>query len=1065
MTRNQLKKEIDIQFLKSEKNLLTLMIFFFFMSLSSFGEDGKLLLTKNSAISEQQQRTITGVVKDNNGNALPGVTIQVKGTTLGSLTGADGSFSVAVPSTADFLVFSFIGMGTQEVSLEGETTLNVVMKEQSIGLEEVVVVGYGEQSRRHLTGAIESISAEQFVIQKPQSVTDMLRSNAPGLMVGASTTAKGGASLEIRGTNSLRTSTNPLIVLDGVIYMGDLSDINPNDIASMDVMKDAASAAIYGARSANGVIQITTKRGKEFKKPTINFNSSLGVAQPTGYAEVRSAGEFINWRSDLMKSLNWHNPATMNKLYLYDNPENLPEGVTLDQWKNGLSGDPQEIWLGRLGLRPLEIANYKAGRSIDWANVVYQKAIRQDYNISLSGSSNAVSYFISLGYNNNEGVIVGDAFKTIRNRFNIDADVTKWLKVGINSQFARRDESNVNSATNIQTISPYGSMYEDDGDRLRLSPVDDIVSTRNPVYDRSFTDRLNDITTLNSTLFTFIKLPLGITYRMNYTPNFKMVRWFNHMSSQHQEWGLFGGQVERQHTEEFNWQLDNIIKWEKQLNDHRFDATILINAEKVQGWYDQLLVQKFAPSDVLGYHNVSSGSPETRSMNSEDTYSTRDALMARLNYSFKDRYMISGALRRDGYSAFGMSNPRAYFPTTALGWVFSEESFLKNDFLTYGKLRLSWGENGNSAIGIYDALSPMGVSQYLYYSQTSGAPYEVNRMFVSRMANHNLKWERTRQLNLGVDFTITNGLFDGSIDVYKSQTLDLLVDRSLPLINAYASVTDNLGEIQNMGVELLLNARVMKKSMIEWNSHLSFTYNKNEIISLYGNMIDVKDDAGNVIGTREADDITNRWFIGHAIDELWYPIVLGVWQLGEEEDAAVFGQYPGDFKLKDVTGDGKITQSDYEFQGNSVPPVIWNLKNDLVIYKDIELSFTINSQMGYKGSFNMAKNSDGFPERQNSFKTDYWTPENPTNKYSRLYALTGGASFDVYRRRDFVRLDQVSIGYNVPQKYLDKLKIKNMKLYFNVQNVAYFAPGWELTDPQTRGLYPRIFTSGINLTL
>jgi TonB-linked SusC/RagA family outer membrane protein len=1027
-----------------------------------------LLLTIASINTYAQIKVTGAVTSSEDGSTMPGANILVKGTNAGTVTDSDGAYSIEVPDGNSILTFSFIGFEIQEVPVGSRFVIDVALVPDIKTLSEVVVIGYGEQSRRHLTGAIESVSAEEFENERPQNITDILRSNAAGLQVGISPSAKGGGDLEIRGNNSLRTSTEPLIVLDGVIYLGDLSDINPNDVASIDVMKDASSAAIYGSRSANGIIQITTKRGTATEKPVINFNSSVGFAQPAGYAEVRGAHEFIGWRSDLMKSLNWHNPATMDKLYLYDGPNNLPAGVTLDQWREGLGGEPVDIWLSRIGLRPLEIENYKAGRSIDWADEIYRTALRQDHNFSVSGRTKTVSYFVSLGYNNNEGVLVGDQFKTIRNRINIDADVTDWLKLGVNSQFARRDESNVNAGRNIQSLSPWGSMYEDDGKTLRISPVDDLVASRNPLYDRAFTDRLLDITTLTSTLFAYIKLPFGITYRANYTPHFRMERYFNHQSSEHQEWGLFGGQVNREHTEKFAWQLDNIIKWDKYFNDHHFDVTVLINAEKVQGWSDLMSVQGFAPSDVLGYHNVGAGSSESRNMSSDDTYTTRDALMGRLNYSLKDRYMATFAMRRDGFSAFGVRNPRAYFPTAALGWVFSEEKMFQNKFLTYGKLRLSWGENGNSAIGGYDALSPIGISQYPYYSLTTGVPYEVNRMFITRMANHNLRWERTRQLNLGVDFGIKDGLIDGIIDVYRSSTLDLLVDRSLPLVNAYRNVTDNLGEIENKGIELTLNAALMRRPKFEWRTSFNFTLNRNKIVSLYGNMEDVVDDEGNVIGQRESDDIQNRWFIGHAIDAIWAPRVLGVWQEGEETAAAVYGQFPGDFKLKDVDENGVINQSDYEFQGNQEPQYRLNLRQEITLFRNLEFAFNLYSQLGYKAPFNMAKNSSGFPERQNSYVTDYWIPDNPTNRYSRLFALTGGVPFDVFRSKSFVRLDRVSLAYNVPSKFLMKMYIQNLKIFGNVQNAALWAPDWELTDPQlddTLDLYPRIYTLGVNLTL
>jgi len=1013
-----------------------------------------------------QQRAISGwVLSAADSTGVDGTTVRVKQTDRQVVTDNAGRFTIQA-AEGEVLTFSFMGFQTQEIAVAGTMSeIRVYLEPSSDHLDEVVVIGYGQQRRRDLTGAIASVSAERFENERPQNVADILRNNTPGLAVGITAAAKGGGSFEIRGDNSLRTSTDPLIVLDGVIYVGALSDINPNDIESIDIMKDASSAAIYGARSANGVIQITTKRGKSGGKPVINFNSSVGVAQPTGYAEVHGPDEFIKWRSDLMKSLNYYNPATKDKLYLYDHPDQLPAGVTLDEWRQGLSGEPLDIWLSRLGLRPLEIANYEAGQSVDWADQVYQKAFRQDHNISLSGKAGALTYFVSLGYNDNEGVIVGDQFKTIRNRINLDADVTDWLRIGVSSQFSRRDESNVNAGTDIRSISPWGSMYKEDGKTLRLSPVDDLVAARNPLYDRAYTNRLQDFTTLNSTLYALIKLPFGLSYQANYTPHFTMQRYFNHQSAEHEEWSRFGGQVNREHGENFTWQLDNLIKWNRTFGAHAIDATILINAEKVQGWSDLLSVQDFAPSDVLGYHNVGAGSSDTRNVNSDDTYSTRDALMGRLNYAFKDRYMVTLALRRDGFSAFGVRNPRAYFPTAALGWVLTDESFLQSDWLTYGKLRLSWGENGNSAIGIYDALSPIGITQYLYYDRTNGNAYEVNRMFVTRMANHALKWERTRQLNAGFDFTIKSGKFDGSIDLYRSITLDLLVDRSLPLVNSYASVTDNLGKIENKGIEVQFNAVVMNRQNFVWKSSFNFSLNRNKIVSLYGNMEDILDENGNVIGRRESDDIVNRWFIGKAIDVIWAPRVLGVWQLGEEEQAARYGQFPGDFKLKDVDNNGVINQEDYEFQGNREPQYRWNLRQEFRLYQNLEVAFNLYAQLGYKATFNSAKNSDGFPERQNAFVTSYWTPDNPTNRYSRLYGLTGGVPFDIYRSKSFIRLDRISLAYTLPQRYLNHIQLKSLKLFANVQNIGYWAPDWELTDPQAQGVYPRIYTLGVNLSL
>ena len=317
--------------------------------------------------------------------------------------------------------------------------------------------------------------------EKPKSVQDLLRGNIAGLEVGFTTTAKPSASLEIRGVNSLLTSTYPLIVVDGVIYPGAIEDINPNDIESIDVLKDASSAAVFGARAANGVIMITIKKGQQ-GKPLINFNSSVGLVTTAKTAEVNDPDEFIKWRSDLMKSSNYYNPAINSKLYIFDDPTNLPAGVTMTQWMDGKTGDVTDIWLARLAFQYMEIANYKSGKSVNWADMVLQHGLTQDHNLSVSGKKEDATYYWSIGYTNNEGIVVGDQYKTLRSRLNLDANITDWLTVGVNSQFANRDESSIPVDWNVmQYDSPWGSYYKDDGVTLRLSPTDNQQrGTRNP---------------------------------------------------------------------------------------------------------------------------------------------------------------------------------------------------------------------------------------------------------------------------------------------------------------------------------------------------------------------------------------------------------------------------------------------------------------------------------------------------------------------------------------------------------------------------------------------------------
>jgi TonB-linked SusC/RagA family outer membrane protein len=510
------------------------------------------IVTISNAIA---QKTVTGTVTAD-GAPLPGVTVVVKGTTIGTVTNIDGIYSLDVPANATTIVFSFIGMKTQEVQLGTQNTISIVMESDVIGLEEVVAIGYGTMKKSDLTGSVSSVKSTQVENEKPQALQDMLRGNIVGLQVGFSTNAKGGGSLEIRGDNTLKASSNPLIVLDGVIYQGGLEDINPNDIESIDVLKDASSAAVYGARSANGVVLVTTKKGTQ-GKPVININSSIGLATMATMQEVYKPYEFLSWRTEVMQSLNYYDDDTNTKLYIFEDPNNLPDGVTQEMWLDGSAGDVTDIWLARLGLLPVEIANYKAGKSVDWTDMVFQNGLRQDHNISLSGKKDDITYYMSLGYNNNEGVIVGDGFTTIRGRINLDAKVTDWLTVGINTQFSDRDESKMNRPDDpdptiqadwgrIVNNSPWGSIYNDDGETWRISPVDDLGrGARHPLYDMTFQERRRYYNTLNTNLYANVKLPFNISYQVNFSPRYEWYEFMNHQSTAHEEWVRFGGQSKR----------------------------------------------------------------------------------------------------------------------------------------------------------------------------------------------------------------------------------------------------------------------------------------------------------------------------------------------------------------------------------------------------------------------------------------------------------------------------------------------------------------------------------------
>ncbi len=1007
-------------------------------------------------IHQPTDKTVSGQVlsKDDN-TPIPGVTVLVKNTTNGTTTDGEGRFKINVSDNTAILVFSSVGYLSQEMVVGNKTTINISLGTDQKILNEVVVVGYGTQKKRDLTGAVSQINTTKLENENPNSVQDILRGNVAGLNVGMSPSAKGGGSLLVRGRNSLNAATSPLLVLDGAIYYGELSDINPNDIETIDVLKDASSAAVFGAKAASGVILITTKKGQE-GKPRVNINTNFAVASVARNQEVLSPDGFVNWRSDVMKNINsTYKPGQFN------NPNQLPSGVSLDQWMayDGSSGDPTTVWLQRLGMQPIEIENYKAGKSVNWYDMIFQNGARQDHTVSVSGRKEGTSYYMSMGYLDNNGIIYGDRFKTIRGRINLESKVTKFLSVGMTTQFADRDESQVPVDWNLaRTLSPWGSEFDANGN-YTWRPNNEASGGKHPYYDRSFIDRRTKITTLNTTIFGLVTLPFGITYRLNYTPQLEFYERYNHESSKHAEWAAVGGNVSRQQRKTFYWQVDNILKWNKTFGIHNFDVTLLANAEQFQRWDNTMTNRGMLPSDVLGYHGINTGINPTVSSN--DEYSTGDGLMARMFYSLQDRYMITLSTRRDGYSAFGQKNPRALFSSAALGWVFTDEKFFKSSWLNYGKLRLSWGSNGNRDIGRYLALSDLTTGKYIYI-KPDGTPYLVNQLYVSRMQNPNLKWERTNSFNLGLDFGILNNRLDGSIEVYRSSTKDLLVQRSLPNIVGFDWVMDNLGEVQNRGFEISLNSINMNKENLTWRSTFNLQLNRNKIVHLYGDL----DKNG-----KEIDDVANRWFIGHSIDEIWNYQVDGIWQTSEQAEAAKYGVKPGDFKIKDVDGDGKYTNADKDFQGWTNPRFRWTFRNEFKLFKNFDVSMVMYSYWGHKTAFNQMKNRDGFLDRTSSYVFPYWTAENPSNEWARLYSSEGGASgFSVYQDRSFIRLDNISVAYTVPKSLIQKANIQNLKFFGSVRNVGYYAPKWNFWDaePDDSGNNvpaPRIVSFGIDITL
>ena len=601
------------------------------------------------------------------------------------------------------------------------------------------------------------------------------------------------------------------------------------------------------------------------RPPVVNFNSNFGWVQANSVPEVVDGAGFVKFRQEYSESLLTPEELAAKK-GMYDDPRTLGSlGVDPLTWYNydqstpatTLPSEEQMLttWLGRLNFKNIEIQNYLNGVETDWTDLVFQTGFQQDYTASISNRTDDFSYFWSMGYADREGVKVGDRFKTFRTRLNLESKVTDFLTIGLNSSFGTKDKGALSADVGQRTNnSPFTTNEIDDPDSpYRMYPSGD-NNTKNPFFDNLYRDRRDIHHDLNANLYAIVKLPFGFEYQMNFTPRYHWYEYMNHESAEHPEWAGDGGRSERKNEKTFNWQVDNILRWKKEFGeDHRVEATFLQNAEKGQWWKTVAQNKLYSPSDILGFHNIGAGTAP--SVSSEDTYKTGDALMGRLFYSFKDKYMLTASVRRDGYSAFGSMNPHAVFPAVALGWVFTSEKFMEktSDWLNYGKLRFSWGQNGNRDIGQYEALAQLNSGAYTYVDP-NGNVYLTSQVYINRMPNSSLKWERTASYNIGLDFSLFGDKLSGSMETYMAESNDLLVNRSLPSILGYASVMANLGALTNRGFELSLNANLINRDNFSWNSTGTFSFNRRKIKHLYGDVEEVKDEAGNVIGYKEADD-------------------------------------------------------------------------------------------------------------------------------------------------------------------------------------------------------------------
>ena len=976
----------------------------------------------------QQAGVVKGQVTDKNGEGVIGATVKVKDAATGTVTDFDGNFTLNVQGSG-ILVVSYIGYLTKEVPFTVGQTLNISIEEDATALDEVVVVGYGVQKKSDVTGSVTSINKERLSKLPVTNVLQAVQGAAAGVTITQGSSIPGDApSALVRGRNSINAGTGPYIVVDGIPISksgGSLNDINPNDIESMEILKDASATAIYGTNGANGVILITTKHGKD-GKPNISYNGYLGI-------------------EDFAKKLDFCNGAEITQRYKDYVAQNAGETMYNDYVKNAN-----------------EAANQAAGIETDWLyDMISQTGIIQDHNVTINGGAERVKYFISGDYMKQKGVLKGFNYQRYSLRMNIDADVTDYLKIGTNSYIVshNRDGGRVNFLM-AEAMSPYGQVYDEDGSYTQYPMYSETLFFNPMQYidqdheRRQWNINLNGYADIN---FGNIWKPLeGLHYKFNFGYSFvpKREDYYNGEA----QFNTSGGYGYIFNAETQSYTSENILSYAKDLGKNHFDVTLLYASSRKKYHESKATGSKFINDELL-WHNLGGGSTQTSGSYS-DLYTTVSQ-MGRLNYSYDSRYLFTFTVRRDGSSVFGDDNKYGVFPSVALGWNITNEKFMeKVDWLNNLKLRLSYGKAGNEAIGVYETLAKMSNSAIAMDGATATALYPS-----SRMGNSGLGWETTKTFNIGIDFEILNNRINGNIDFYKSTTTDLLLQRNLPKISGYSNVYMNMGKTANTGLEITINSKNIVTKDFTWGTSLVWSWNKNEIKDLYGD---------------EKDDIGNGWFIGEPISVIYDYVMEGIWQEDEIAAGKHLNQDPqaqaGDVKLKDINGDGKIDPNDDKvIQGQTTPKWTAGLTNTFS-YKGFTLSIFIQTAQGHKRSNSLLRMAADEQGRRNSTtEVGYWTPENKSNEYRSLSKTSNRWGYTFPRDASYTRIKDVTLSYTFPTQITNLLHLSSLTAYVSGRNLYTFTD-WKGWDPEAditqRGWsgyennYPmtKSFVFGLNVT-
>lgn len=1043
-----------------------------------------LLLASFTLISlatSAQNRTISGTVVDTKSEPVIGASIIIEGTTRGITTGADGSFTLTdVPTTGNLLV-TMLGYTNQTVPPTNQSSYRITLEEGVEMLEELVVVGYGVMRKSDVTGAVVSVSDAVLTERPVTNAFEALQGRAAGVDI--TTGARPGelGRIRIRGERSITGSSEPLYVVDGIPMLGDnnIAMLNTYDIESIEILKDASATAIYGSRGANGVVLVTTKRGAAGKF-SITYNGSVSITKLQDSQERFNAAEWIDFTrwayyyDDLYKA----DPNTKIGYPRGDQPNKAMDQLMFSAdpyaWANVEKGWANGTWDGSLV------------ETTDWADFVTQTGITYNQSLSVSGGTDKVTARASFGYVNEQGTVKGQELD--RYNFSVSTVIKpqKWFELGgsitgvwTEQEYGMDRTGGASSSGPVSAYAaavrqyPYAVPFDDDGNRILKPGGDPNLSTvvDEHKYSRNRRERLQVV----ANIYAQVQLPVeGLSYRFTFGPGFRYNRRGVFVSGMSAARDSDLNIANLDNNRQTSWNLQNQINYMRTIDKHSFGITLVQEADKYQQVTDNINTQNQPIEDAL-WNNIGSidkSSTDLTGIGSGLTERQMASYLFRANYSFNDRYILTASGRWDGSSVLADGHKWSFFPSVAAAWRLEQEEFMKDIPWIYQlKLRVGYGVTGNQAVDPYTTLG--NISQgFISYGGNVSRYYFINDHIITgtynRLPDISLGWEKTHQVNVGLDFSLFKSRLNGSIEYYQSRTTDLLLETAIPSITGYTTTLTNIGETRNKGVDVTLNTINVKAGEFMWETSLNMAWQRNRITKLSGG---------------KEDEVDNERFIGHPLGVFYGYEAIGIWR---EEDAAEMDKFNqnghsfrvGEARIKDQNGDYEINANDDRvIIGNRNPIWSWGMSNTFT-WKGIDLSVMINSRMGFWTSGGNINGSAKYTQR----KVDYYTEANKTGKYQNPVRTTDGSDVTQYpdalgySKAGYINIRHISLGYNFPVKIIRQLRMENLRVYAQIvnptsiwsqcdfKNMDVGREGNESSSTQGNYLWNRQFIFGLSVT-